>query len=328
LIPLLSPTVLCQDGLTFGGAARATVPNTALAQIGTGDFTLEAWIQGNDAVQPQHPRILSSYGGAGESLLFFLHDLWGGSQHRMLALRLGAVNYLFIDNGTLQGGLLDGTCHHVAIVRENDSLLFYADDLLLGEREITGAPSVAFAEPSLYIGNDGSSGHGFNGNISEVRIWNYARSEAEILAAAHLAISGASPGLLNYWKLNEGIGQVVQDATGEPDGYLGTTIAADGSDPTWTSDICAVSGVGVAEAPVLNTITVQADRASGQLLLTALPIGSEVRISDALGRTVLPTVRSMNDRYALPITALTPGVYLATLRNGESTRTVRFLKEW
>ncbi len=74
----------------------------------------------------------------------------------------------------------------------------------------------------------------FNGLIDEVRIWNIARTQAEIQSNMNHVLTGNEPGLVGYWRLDEGSGQAVFDGTsGHNDGRLGSSSASDGNDPTW-----------------------------------------------------------------------------------------------
>ena len=74
----------------------------------------------------------------------------------------------------------------------------------------------------------------FNGLIDEVRIWDIARTQAEIQANMGGILVGNEPGLVAYWNFDEGQGQIVSDVTtNQNDGRLGSTPAADDSDPMW-----------------------------------------------------------------------------------------------
>ena len=74
----------------------------------------------------------------------------------------------------------------------------------------------------------------FQGLIDEVRVWNVARSEVEIQSAMSTPLSGNEPGLVGYWKLDEGSGQIAYDSIANGNnGQLGTTPGVDPSDPTW-----------------------------------------------------------------------------------------------
>ncbi|HEY9763880.1 MAG TPA: LamG domain-containing protein, partial [Trichocoleus sp.] len=52
----------------------------------------------------------------------------------------------------------------------------------------------------------GASAHSFFGQIDEVRLWNRARTEREIRQDKNLRLTGQEPGLLAYWRLDEGSG--------------------------------------------------------------------------------------------------------------------------
>jgi hypothetical protein len=53
----------------------------------------------------------------------------------------------------------------------------------------------------------------FMGVIDEFRIWNIARTESEIQSTMNQSLTGNEPGLIGYWKLDEGQGLTTADAT-------------------------------------------------------------------------------------------------------------------
>jgi concanavalin A-like lectin/glucanase superfamily protein len=74
----------------------------------------------------------------------------------------------------------------------------------------------------------------FAGEMDEVRLWNTARSQAEIQANMDRRLAGDEPGLVAYWDFDEGDGQVVSDvASNRNHGRLGSSAAADDRDPIW-----------------------------------------------------------------------------------------------
>jgi hypothetical protein len=83
----------------------------------------------------------------------------------------------------------------------------------------------------MYLGRSELS---FHGVIDEVRIWNVTRSPAEVQANMNRKLDGNEPGLVGYWRLDEGGGQAVSDATGNSsDGWLGSSSAGGSDDPLW-----------------------------------------------------------------------------------------------
>lgn len=53
----------------------------------------------------------------------------------------------------------------------------------------------------------------YHGKLTEVQLWDYARTEAEIRQDMYRSLQGNEPGLRAYWPLNEGSGNIVHDKT-------------------------------------------------------------------------------------------------------------------
>jgi hypothetical protein len=86
----------------------------------------------------------------------------------------------------------------------------------------------ALPEYSMRIGQYGT-GSGWVGRISDVRVWNYARPVDVILRDMDKELTGYEKGLIGYWKLNDGAGNVALDysSTGN-DGAITSGTWADG----------------------------------------------------------------------------------------------------
>ncbi|MDY6804962.1 MAG: LamG-like jellyroll fold domain-containing protein [Cyanobacteriota bacterium] len=184
-----------------------------LRQIGSGNFTFSAWVKGSDREQTAHPQILSNRGGFnGPGLLFGFHCQWGGSSHKIPYVQLDGQNFINYQNPP---NLLDNTWHHFAASKIGDALQYYADGREIGSVKHGHIPKTTVISKvrSLFIGWDrGNSGvTRFKGNIKEVRIWNIPRSAVEINADMYAYLRGNEPGLIGYWKLNEGEGNVAKD---------------------------------------------------------------------------------------------------------------------
>lgn len=84
----------------------------------------------------------------------------------------------------------------------------------------TKAPSSIIADNStnnLMIGNTAGLNFTFQGAIDEVRIWNIVRSKPEIQQHINQYLIGAEPGLVGYWKMNEGNGAIIKDLSNHQD---------------------------------------------------------------------------------------------------------------
>jgi hypothetical protein len=78
-------------------------------------------------------------------------------------------------------------------------------------------------------------------SMDEVRIWNVARSVKQIRNFMFCSLEGNEPGLVAYWKLNEGFGQWAFDRTpNQIHLRLGSTEEEDDEDPTWVRWLAVV----------------------------------------------------------------------------------------
>lgn len=129
----------------------------------------------------------------------------------------------FIPHG---GGYVDSTATvyaeewtHVAVTYNGLTRNFYINGVLdktsnAGPGPITGNPGTALG---IGFDSDPFAGNYFDGVIDEVRLWNVARSAADIQAAMFTTFSAPLPSsLVGYWKLDGN----ADDASGEHDGTL------------------------------------------------------------------------------------------------------------
>ena len=109
---------------------------------------------------------------------------------------------------------------HIAgtIDRATGSLRIYVNGEQAAARDNIGsAPSSAYDQPLLLGGGfyQSSDSNLFAGALDEVRIWNAARSQAQIQATMDAALNGAEAGLVLYLKADEGSGETLGDLSGD-----------------------------------------------------------------------------------------------------------------
>lgn len=100
--------------------------------------------------------------------------------------------------------------YHIACVNNEGSISLYVN----GERKTgSGASSVIGAPSGAYfrVGRNGNTAIYLNGTVSDVRLWNVARSESEIQEAMNKVLIGNESGLVGLWILQEGAGRTVYD---------------------------------------------------------------------------------------------------------------------
>ena len=136
--------------------------------------------------------------------------------------------------------------YHLAGTYDGQYVRIYVNGEKKGEKYIR---NISFGNTSpLYFGFMDVPGFPYylDGVMDEVRIWSYARSEAEIQTAMYCLPTGKEVGLLGYWNFDEGTGQTVQDLTGNQNhGQLGTNLNVNSDDPTWVLSDRPMSGDGL-----------------------------------------------------------------------------------
>ncbi|EMI46059.1 LamG-like jellyroll fold domain-containing protein [Rhodopirellula sp. SWK7] len=132
--------------------------------------------------------------------------------------------------------LTDGEWAHVAVSYNNGTVSTYVNGELIEVYEGTG--TIGDSHPTLnelHIGGRSNSptGQYFQGGIDDVRVWNVARSQAEIRDGIDTPPTGSETGLVGYYQFN-GSGTTVTDASGDGnDGTLGGGVV--GQEPTRSS---------------------------------------------------------------------------------------------
>lgn len=124
---------------------------------------------------------------------------------------------------------------HVAVSYDNGIVKTYIDGVLVHTYNGSGLIGDAHAAlDDLRIGGRSNNPPGkyFDGAIAEVRIWNIARTGAEIAANYDQKLLGTESGLVGNWRLSEGTGSVVNDMSSlGNDGTRGGGVTA--QQPSW-----------------------------------------------------------------------------------------------
>ena len=127
-------------------------------------------------------------------------------------------------NGNITGSTgvaVDGECRHLALSYDGTDQCVYLDGVLASTVSV-GAMSSQTTGNKIGIGAspNNASFSAFPGNIAEVRVWNIARTGAEIAAAKDAQLTSAETGLASYWTLDEATGLAVFNKATGSDGTL------------------------------------------------------------------------------------------------------------
>lgn len=211
LATLMAFTVQAQQiALNFAGDNDwVTGTNNSLPQ-GNAPRTIETWIKYSTS---RNDMSIFNYGTFSYNQKFTLH-LYNGV-------------YIIGEGNDLATGynFNDGNWHHLAVTHNGTTTIVYVDGVIRGSRNTTY--NTTGYDYQMGVSNrNGSWDFRFEGTIDELRVWNVARTQQEIIDNMHDNFNSA-PGLIAFYHLNDGIPNAnntsittVADATGN--GNTGT----------------------------------------------------------------------------------------------------------
>ncbi|MFO0969605.1 MAG: LamG-like jellyroll fold domain-containing protein, partial [Gemmataceae bacterium] len=143
---------------------------------------------------------------------------WHDSQIEVLSTGEVKVRVWNLTSVSL-GFVTFGTWHHVALRYDaaNTTLVGFLDGVqsaatTTAARQFPSTGGVYYALGTTDGTNLGSGAY-FNGEIDEFRVWNTARTQAQIQASMNSTLTGTESGLVAYYRFNEGSGGTAFDLT-------------------------------------------------------------------------------------------------------------------
>ena len=191
-------------GLEFDGVDDyISLGNATALGFTSQDFTIEAWIKAATVTKRME---------------IFQRHYWNSDGYRLQTWPSGDLAFYTFQSGETQVSgtssdvLTAGNWSHVAVVRQGASAKIFVNGV--DKTETAGS----HIDPAYVVGRQTFIGtnylaEAFDGCISEVRIWNYARSESQIKADMSGELTGTEEGLIGYWKLSEGSGTIAHDSS-------------------------------------------------------------------------------------------------------------------
>jgi concanavalin A-like lectin/glucanase superfamily protein len=152
----------------------------------TSAITIEAWVDVSDA-----------HSGACSSII-------GKNYHQAYWVGVCGTTlraYFRGDGSFRDAGVIPaGRWTHIALVYDGSTQKHYINGELVRSFVVSGPPTTSTAE--VRIGSDVSYPFTPAGAIDEVRIWNVARSQAQIRGTINVPLSAPQTGLVAVWGLN------------------------------------------------------------------------------------------------------------------------------
>jgi gliding motility-associated-like protein len=222
--------------LSFNGYQDISVPSSSQLDFSgsSTNFTLESWVKINSGASSINSIVGKKITNLNTAGYTFFINTWGTSDRKLVLEYYGG-------SVSSTSTVPSDTWTHVAISVSNGNATFYINGTAAG-----GGGAInptANSNVAMRIGSFGDYGNFyFNGGLADVRVWNVARTQTQILNNKNVDVSGQSNLLLNY-KLNYTTGTTATNTGTLSSAQNGTL---NGS-PTWTLDGPATGTGKVAE---------------------------------------------------------------------------------
>ena len=192
------------DG-SSGQGFKATMSNEELKKIFGGDFTVQMWV---------NPDMLNNMSSGANKLLFDVRNTFSVYLRKVENVEQFLIkNYIDGGNREIEGDTIPGgQWSHLTFVYSNNQLKIRVRQNDQGWlRQFTLDNPVDTTKLSdgdgIVLGNSVRMNHGerFAGYVDEVRVFNRALSDDEIVKNYNHTLTGSEEGLVLYWPFDEGM---------------------------------------------------------------------------------------------------------------------------
>ncbi len=190
---------LCPDNanpaIDFDGEDDVVSGSVDLANFGTNDFTVDFWMKTTKTGWSSMVR----KGNTCDASVFW--EVVMNAQGKIEYYeRNGSIAQLLHTNIPVN----DGKWKHIAVTRNVDTLSIFVNGFMDNQKVLSNIMDLNNDQPVL-IGNASCADWDFEGQLDEIRFWDYARTSSEISIAISTEIEEDTPGLTAYFNFNEGI---------------------------------------------------------------------------------------------------------------------------
>ncbi|NQV19017.1 MAG: T9SS type A sorting domain-containing protein [Armatimonadetes bacterium] len=251
--------------------------NSASLNPGIGSFTIESWIKPDELSGTK--RFIWKNDGTTPPFDGYYFMTNGSTSMAGFGDDLESIQ---VSGGTLSAG----SWHHVAVVRDvsADKVILYLNGVLVDEAT-DNTDNINYSG-NFAIGGRPGEPEWFDGLIDEVRIWNDARTEAEIRANMCKELAGNESGLVAYYKMSDGSGTSLTDNS--TNSNTGTLTNMDNSD--WVTSGAAIGDASTYDYSSPTSINLASDDGDDIIVdtITGSPSGVQVYRVDSAPNVTTP----------------------------------------
>ena len=216
--PFVLPSVVESVGnaLSLNGTGNyVSIPSGINNNFSGNQITVEGWFYPTQQSFNTTALIGEAYEGDGVIKFVLSSEFESGAQKIKAGFFSPSTAWV---QGTSSVNLSYNQWTHIAATYDQANIKIYVN----GSLTCTYANTIALPNGSerWLLGRKWDTGNSFPGTMDEVRIWNVARTQAQIQFSMNNRISTTTSGLVGYYKLDESSGTTATDATGH--GYDGT----------------------------------------------------------------------------------------------------------
>ncbi|NEP53447.1 MAG: hypothetical protein F6K65_33490 [Moorea sp. SIO3C2] len=199
------------------------------------DFTIEVWVR-PEKVQARTKEIYNSILEKRSDYGSFPYGIrYENQSGKIQVIRSDGTNFASISSTK---AINDYKFHHIAFVKDSSIMYLYIDGELEGFTEDINSDNNidnTINTSSLYLGCQGNQSHYFQGTITQLRIWEGVRLQADIKQEMNNFLKGTEKGLVGYWNLDRDSGTIAHDHT--PKRNHGTIQGASWYQPNITANL-------------------------------------------------------------------------------------------
>ncbi|QIX60833.1 T9SS type A sorting domain-containing protein [Hymenobacter sp. BT18] len=156
-----------------------------------------------------------------------------------------------------------GAWHHLAATYDGQRVKLFIDGVKRLDQAQTG--TIATNSNPLSVGTQPGYGEFLKGQADEIRVWNIARSEADLTKYYGQVVSPAAAGLVAYYHADEGSGETLGNSTSAA---LYAQLGLGSTKPTWVQSEAPVApalryswspsaGLNLTDGPVVKALPEQ-----------------------------------------------------------------------